>query len=37
MDHKKKVFIVLETGAQPGRAQLIGILNEVKAYTYDEK
>lgn len=32
---KKKVFIVLETGAQPGRAQLIGILRGINAGRLD--
>jgi len=32
---KKKVLIVLETGAQPGRAQLIGILRGINAGRLD--
>lgn len=32
---KKKVVIVLETGAQPGRAQLIGILRDINAERID--
>lgn len=32
---KKKVFIILETGAQPGRAQLIGILRGINAGRLD--
>ena len=32
---KKKVVIVLETGAQPGRSQLIGILRGINAGRLD--